>query len=145
MLQYRNLWQIIVKKRLFKLSLGIIFMKFMSSADFFLKINFFEKFFQEYHQGVKQFVFRSGPTFCRAWSGSKGFAKVISRRQKSPLAGKELIEHNVGKQWRAFCCYCNGLELLTPNIHSSPTPQKKEKKRMEEYMGYHMTSRLGVK
>ena len=29
------------------------------------------------------------PTFCRAWSGSKLFAKVISRWQKSPLAGKE--------------------------------------------------------
>ena len=27
---------------------------------------------------------------CRAWSGSKLFAKVISSRQKSPLVGKEL-------------------------------------------------------
>ena len=75
----------------------------------FFKINFFEKFFQEYHQsvnkldpdqiknddtfvillisscclfskllfskncfrnGFKQFGFRSGPTFCRSWSGS---------------------------------------------------------------------------
>ena len=43
------------------------------------KINFFEIFFQEYHQSVKQFGSRSGPTFCRAWSGSKLFAKVISR------------------------------------------------------------------
>ena len=34
----------------------------LSSADFFFKINFFEKFFQEYHQSVKQFGSRSGPT-----------------------------------------------------------------------------------
>ena len=30
---------------------------------------------------VKHFRPRSGPTFCRSWSGSKLFAKVISRRQ----------------------------------------------------------------
>ena len=52
---------------------------FLSSAEFF-KINFFEKFFQECYQSVKQFGSRSGPTFCQAWSGSKLFAKVISRR-----------------------------------------------------------------
>ena len=33
---------------------------------------------------------RSGQTKCRAWSGSKLFAKAISREQKSPLACKEL-------------------------------------------------------
>ena len=32
----------------------------------FFKINFFEKFFQEYHQSVKQLGSRSGPTICRA-------------------------------------------------------------------------------
>ena len=62
---------------------------FLSSVDFF-KINFFKIIFQEYHQSVKQFRSRSGPTFRRAWSGSKLFAKVISRRKKSPLVGKEL-------------------------------------------------------
>ena len=36
---------------------------FVSSADFFFKINFFENFFQEYHQSVKQFISISGPTF----------------------------------------------------------------------------------
>ena len=35
--------------------------------------------FFQYHQGVKQFGSRSGPTFRRAWSGSKLFLKVISR------------------------------------------------------------------
>ena len=39
---------------------------------------------------VKQFGSRSGPMVCWAWSGSKMFAKVISRRQKLPLRGKEL-------------------------------------------------------
>ena len=32
----------------------------------FFKINFFEKFFQKYHQSVKQFGSRSSPTHCRA-------------------------------------------------------------------------------
>ena len=41
-----------------------------------------------YHQGVKQFGSRSGRTFCRAWSGFKLFAKIISRQQKPPLAGR---------------------------------------------------------
>ena len=34
------------------------------SVDFFFKIKFFEKFFQEYHMCVKLFGSRSGPTFC---------------------------------------------------------------------------------
>ena len=58
----------------------------------FLKLLFFKNIFQEYHQSVKQFGSRSGPTFCRFWSGSKLFAKAITRWQKSPLAGKELIK-----------------------------------------------------
>ena len=33
---------------------------FLSSADFFLKINFLENFFKEYHQSVYRFVSRSG-------------------------------------------------------------------------------------
>ena len=36
---------------------------FLSSADFFFKINFFERFFQEYHQIVKQFGSRSPRRF----------------------------------------------------------------------------------
>ena len=34
-------------------------MSFLQSANFFFQINFFKKFFQS----VKQFGFRSGPTF----------------------------------------------------------------------------------
>ena len=52
----------------------------LSSAHFF-KINFFKKFFQEYHLSVNHVGSRSGlTTSCRAWSGSKLFAKVISRQ-----------------------------------------------------------------
>ena len=51
---------------------------------------FIKKNFKEHYQSVKQFGSRSGPTFCRPWSGSKLFAKVISRWQKSPLARKKL-------------------------------------------------------
>ena len=52
------------------------FFFFLSSVDFFFLIHFRQKMFQEWHQSVKQFG-----------SGSKLFAKVISRRQKSPLGG----------------------------------------------------------
>ena len=38
---------------------------FLLSANFFQN-QLFEKLFQEYHQSVKQFGSRSGPTFCRA-------------------------------------------------------------------------------
>ena len=36
------------------------------TADFFFKINYFKKLFQEHNQSVKQFGSRSGPTFCRS-------------------------------------------------------------------------------
>ena len=52
------------------------------------KINFFEKFCQEHW--VSNFGSRAGPTLCRSWSGSRLFAKVISRWQKVLLARKEL-------------------------------------------------------
>ena len=39
---------------------------FLSSADFFSKPIFFEKFFLDFYQGVKRFGFRSGPTICLA-------------------------------------------------------------------------------
>ena len=64
------------------------FYHFFCRLPTFFKINSFKKLFQEHYQSVKQFESRSGPTFCRSWSGSKLFAKVISRRQKPPLAKK---------------------------------------------------------
>ena len=41
------------------------FLLFLSPVDFF-KINFFEKFFQEYHLSVRQIRSRSGLMFCWA-------------------------------------------------------------------------------
>ena len=76
-------------------------MIFFSSAFFFSKSTLYEKFFQENHQGVKQFGSRSCPTICRAGSGSKLFAKVISRRQNSLLSRKEIkidISDNCNRQ-----------------------------------------------
>ena len=62
-------------------------MLLLLSADFFLK------FFQEHYQCIKQFGSRSRPKFSWSRSRSKLFAKVIRRRQKSPLARKELSSH----------------------------------------------------
>ena len=62
----------------------------MLQSDFF-QMNFFKKFFQEHYQ-CHPLGSRSGPTFwfCQSLSGSKLFAKIISRQQKLPLAGKDL-------------------------------------------------------
>ena len=48
--------------------------------------------FFQYHQGVKQFGSRSGPTFCLAWYGSKLFAKDISRHSGSRFNTKQLVD-----------------------------------------------------
>ena len=61
------------------------FSSLLSSADFF-KIRFLEKLFQKYHLSVKQIGLRSGPTLCRAWSGSNLFAKV----EQTTLVSNEL-------------------------------------------------------
>ena len=90
---------------------------FVLCGFFFFKLTFFKKTFQEYHQCIKQFGSRSGPTFCRGWSGSKLFAKVISRRKKSPLAGKVKNCWMSSKQCRpwsdaAFCSIWSGSTLF---------------------------------
>ena len=65
----------------------VIFHAFLSSADFFFKIYFFKKSFKN----TIRVSNRLDP-FCWSWSVSKLFAKIISRRQNLPLAGKELIK-----------------------------------------------------
>ena len=65
------------------------FYDILSSVDFY-QHNFFKILFQEKHQSVKQLGSRSGRTFCRAWSGSKLFAKFICRWQNLQLVGKVL-------------------------------------------------------
>ena len=54
----------------------------------FFQINFLKNLLSKHTQCVKQFGSRSVLTFCWFWSGSKVFAKVISRWQKLPLARK---------------------------------------------------------
>ena len=53
----------------------------------FFKINFLEKFLQEYRQSVKQFASRLGPTFCWAWFWVETVCKGY---QRMTLDGKEL-------------------------------------------------------
>ena len=68
-------------------------------------LTFFKNVFQVHYQSVKQFGSRSGPKFCQSWSGSKLFAKVISRWQKSSLARKELLT--------CVCIPCIGIIIFT--------------------------------
>ena len=62
-------------------------MLFLLSADFF-QSHFFLKFFQEYHQGVKQFESRSGPTFVGPDLGSNCLPRLsaddTSRQRVDP-------------------------------------------------------------
>ena len=62
---------------------------------FYFFCKYFKKIFQVHYQSVKRFGSRAGPTFCWSWSGSKLFAKVISKWQKSPArrswSGSKLI------------------------------------------------------
>ena len=44
----------------------------------YIKINFFQKFFQEYNQSVKQFGFRSGLMFCQAPDQSQNCLQRLS-------------------------------------------------------------------
>ena len=70
---------------------------FLSSADFFKIIFFFEKLFQEYHQSVKQFGSRSGPTF---WPDLvPNSLQTLSADDSSVLGDKhsDLIQTNILK------------------------------------------------
>ena len=70
-----------------KSSLYIILSIFSFGVIFFQNQLFRKKIINT--TDVKQFRSRLGPTFCRAWSGSKQFAKVISWRfGKSPLVSR---------------------------------------------------------
>ena len=67
----------------YEIRILLIILKLHWNPLIFFKISFFKKFFQEHWQSVKQLGPRSGRTFCRAWSGSNLFAKIISRQHKS--------------------------------------------------------------
>ena len=81
----------------------------------FSKLFFSKKKFWKHYLSVKQFGSRSGPIFCQSWSGSKLFAKVISRRQMSQKAGKELKVYNSLKCAKYETCPCGSGQKL----HSS--------------------------
>ena len=61
----------------------VIFHALVVVCSGFSKLTFSKNSFQEHFQSVKPFGSRPWQMFCRSWSGSKLFAKVISRRQKS--------------------------------------------------------------
>ena len=85
---------------------------------FFKKLSFSKNSFRNTfsYQSVKHLGSRSGPTFCRSWSGSKLFAKVISwkqvtmRRERmnfNMISDKENVSredgsgsYRTGSQWR---------------------------------------------
>ena len=88
----------------------------------YYKIDFLKKILQGHYKSVKQFGSRSGPTFCLSWSGSKLFAKVFSRPQKSLLARKELQKDNSFKMFSAAKSFVHEMAIsLTP---PSAAPQK---------------------
>ena len=74
-----------------------------------------KKLFQEYHQSVKQFGSRLGPTFCWASSGPKLVAKVISRRQKLPAASESSV--NNSNIWIARLCHPTSLYCHLRTCH----------------------------
>ena len=65
------------------------------------------------HQSVKQFGSRSGTTSCRAWSGSKLFAKVISRqRQQLKVIHLDcLFQYNKSFIFLSLCLRYNCISL----------------------------------
>ena len=75
-----------------------VFIMIFCSILTFITIDYITYVFHVHYLSVKRFGYRSGPTFCRSWSGSKLFAKakVIGRRQKSPLTREEL---------KFYCCF----------------------------------------
>ena len=84
----------------------VIFSCFLSSGYFF-KIYFFLKFFQGYHQCQTVWT----KTKRQARSGSKLFAKVISRQHEEAKTQFEwrLLE---GKKWHSLICFIPGGCLL---------------------------------
>ena len=64
-------------------------MLLLSSSDF-SKITFFQKFFQEHCQSVKQFGFRSGQTFFSPDLGPNYLQRLTADNNKPPITRKEL-------------------------------------------------------
>ena len=77
------------------------FFFFLSSVDFFFKINFFKKSFKNTIRVSNSLDPDQARHVVRPDLGPKLFAKVISRRQKLPLAGKDLRELDTPERFYA--------------------------------------------
>ena len=91
--------------------LGIFYASFVV-CRLFSKQTFFQKFFQEHDQSVKQFGSRSDRR-----SGSKLFATVICRRQNSLVARKKLNVHKRSEMSRLFLFFLSGGSFLYPHTY----------------------------
>ena len=81
---------------------------------FFFKL-FSNKIFQEYHQRVKQFGCRSCPTFCRAWSGSKLFAKRLSADDQNHYLCGERVKGNIMPS-SGFFFFHQNIKMLSATV-----------------------------
>ena len=105
----------------------------------FFKINFFEEFFQKYHQSVKQFGSRSGPTFFSPDLGSNCLQRYEQTTQLSGFF--DISEYEKGKAFTnikfhvyLFTQEANQLYLLVPSADNSKSAnQQKKKKSMQNY------------
>ena len=113
--------------------LGKFFMLFCCLLIFF-KINFFEEFFQKYHQSVKQFGSRSGPTFVSPDLGSNCLQR---HEQTTQLSGFfDISEYEKGKAFTnikfhvyLFTQEANQLYLLVPSADNSKSANQQKKKK----------------
>ena len=79
------------------LSFGICYFSLFFVICYFFQNQIFQIFFLDFLQSVKQLGSRSGPTFCRAWSGFKLFAKV--------QVGKETLYFILGNNYDQISLY----------------------------------------
>ena len=113
--------------------LGKCFM-FLCPVLIFFKIKFFEEFFQKYHQSVKQFGSRSGPTFVGPDLGSNCLQKY---QQTTQLSGFfDISEFEKGKAFTnikfhiyLFTQEANQLYLLVPSADNSNSAYQQKTKK----------------
>ena len=77
---------------------------FKSSADVFKNLFFEEKNPQEYHKSVEQFGPRSGPTFSKSGSVSKGYQQTTVKSIVQIVSNStRFIKFTWMVIWHAFC------------------------------------------
>ena len=110
--QFRWFKNYIFAKKCILINFGFSNNAFFSSH--FIIVSYFTLWMLDFfntirHPGVKKFGSRSGPTFCRSWSGSKLFAKVISRH-----SGQRV-------KYKTTCWYFLAKTLAKVKFHLAPT------------------------